>query len=88
MSYETLKLVRAFISSNLALKNMFTREMIDCLDPAIRVFSYKTVRYRILVEVFEKLLLKLNQKCQDSQSITLIPDCWSSFNGTSYMGKN
>jgi hypothetical protein len=80
-----LKLIKYFISSNVALKelkNKWLRELISVeLLPGPHSF-----RKRILPAVYEKLRQEIELRLKESSSICLLTDLWCNFQNTDFIG--
>ena len=83
-----LNLIKFFITSNMALKQLENVYLRKCLKEEIKIPCFKTFRYTFLNEIMKLLHDKIENKCKEASFITLIPDCWSDDANTHLLGTN
>ncbi len=84
---ETLKIVKYFIASNTAASefdSVYFRELLSSFK--IKIPCSKTFSEVILKSVMDKLAVVINKKLEDSCSICLISDIWTSKQMLDFMG--
>ena len=86
ISKEVFSLVKFVCSSNIALAQLKNPHFIALLSPVLEVPSYKTVRNRILPEVYQELLNLIGRKLVAAKRISLIADIWTNVQMSDYMG--
>lgn len=87
ISPTKILLIKFFITSNLALKQLENVYLRKCLKDEINMPCIKTFKFNYLVEVFSKMKVKIGEKCNEAEYITLVPDGWSDDPNTHYLGR-
>ena len=88
ISETKLLLIKFFVTSNLALKQLENVYLRKCLKDEIKMPCIKTFKFTYLVEVFNKMKCLISEKCKEATYITLVPDGWSDDLNTHYLGKH
>ena len=86
LSDAKLNLIKFFITSNLALKQLENVYLRKCLKDEIKLPCVKTFRTTFINEIIGLLHDKIQIKCQEASFITLIPDQWSDTANTHFLG--
>ena len=86
LSKTKILLIKFFITSNLALKQLENVYLRQCLKDEIKMPCIKTFKFTYLEEVFAKVFNTVEEKCNGASYITLIPDCWSDKTNAHYLG--
>jgi len=79
-------LIKFFIPSNLALKQLENVYLRKCLKDEIKIPCIKTFKFSYLGEVFSKMRSLISEKCKEATYITLVPDGWSDDLNSHYLG--
>jgi hypothetical protein len=74
------------ITSNLAFQQLENVYLRKCLKEEIQVPCTKTFQFTFLEEILSILHDKIEEKCRNALSITLIPDLWSDGAMTHFLG--
>jgi hypothetical protein len=86
ISETKLLLIKFFVTSNLALKQLENVYLRKCLKDEIKMPCIKTFKFTYLVEVFNKMKCLISEKCKEATYITLVPDGWSDDLNSHYLG--
>ena len=86
ISKDVFNLVKFVCSSNIALLQLKNPHFIALLLPVLEIPSYKTVRTRMLPEVYHELLSHIGRKLEAAKHISLIADILTNIQMSDYMG--